>query len=252
VTVTTHHFRASDGVELAWHETGEANAPPVLLLHGLFSNAHTNWIRFGHAAEIAGRGLRLVMPDLRAHGASARPHDPACYPPDILARDGLELIAHLGLGRYSLGGYSLGGRTALRMVVLGAAPEKLAIAGMGLDGILHAGERGEHFRHVLDHLGQHERGSPAWFAEAFLKTNDGDPKALRPLLDSFADTSEAELRAVAVPTLVLSGADDHDNGSAEALADRLPDARFAEVPGNHMSAVTGKELGQALADFFAS
>ena len=59
-------------------------------------------------------------------------------------------------------------------------------------------------------------------AEAFLKTTGGDPEALLPLLDSFVDTSEAELRAIALPTLVLSGAEDHDNGSAEALAGCCP------------------------------
>ena len=244
-------FTASDGVELAWFELGDADGPPVVLLHGLFSNAHTNWIRFGHAGEIAGRGLRLFMPDLRAHGASSAPHDPAAYPPDILARDGLDLVAQLGLTDYGLGGYSLGGRTALRMAVLGATPQRLAIAGMGLEGVLQAGERSAHFRHVLDHLGRHERGSPEWLAEAFLKTNQGDPLALRPLLDSFADTSEAELAAVTVETLVVSGEEDHDNGSAEALAAALPNARFASVPGNHMSAVTKPELGRVLADFFA-
>ena len=55
-----------------------------------------------------------------------------------------------------------------------------------------------------------------------------------------------------MPTLVLSGAEDHDNGSAEALAELLPDARYVEVPGNHMSAVTKPELGRAIADFLAA
>ena len=44
-----HHWTASDGVELAWHEMGEGR--PVVLLHGLFSDAQINWIKFGHAAE---------------------------------------------------------------------------------------------------------------------------------------------------------------------------------------------------------
>jgi pimeloyl-ACP methyl ester carboxylesterase len=88
-------------------------------------------------------------------------------------------------------------------------------------------------------------------AEAFLKTTGGDPKALLPLLDSFVDTSEAELRAIAMPTLVVSGAEDHDNGSAEALADLLPDGHYVEIPGNHMSAVTKPELGGAIAEFLA-
>lgn len=240
-------FTAPDGVEIAWQELGEGRA--VVLLHGLFSDAQTNWIRFGHAAEIAGRGLHVIMPDLRGHGTSARPHDPEAYPPDILVDDGLALIAHLGLAEYDLGGYSLGGRTAARMVVRGAMPGRLIVAGMGIDGMLHTGRRTEHFRRILQGLGSHARGSPEWLAEAFLKTTGGDPQALLPLLDSFVDTREAELRGIDIPTLVVSGAEDRDNGSAEELAVLLPRGRYVEVPGNHMSAVTKPELGQALAAF---
>ena len=244
-----HSFKAPDGVELAWHELGEAGSPPVVLLHGLFSDAETNWIRFGHAAEIAGRGFRVIMPDLRGHGTSGRPHDPACYPPDVLADDGLVLIDHLDLADYDLGGYSLGARTAVRMVTKGARPQRLVVSGMGLDGVLHTGRRSGHFKRILEGLGTHARGSPEWMAEAFLKTTGGDPQALLQLLDSFVDTSKSELQAIDMPTLVLSGSEDNDNGSAEALAELLPQGRLAEVPGNHMSAVTKPELGQAIGDF---
>ena len=40
-----------DGTELAIHRLGAGR--PVLLLHGLFSSAEMNWIRFGHAARVA-------------------------------------------------------------------------------------------------------------------------------------------------------------------------------------------------------
>lgn len=246
---STHSFAASDGARLVWHEIGEGRA--VVLLHGLFSSADMNWIRFGHAAAIASRGFRVIMPDLRAHGQSAAPHDEASYPPDILARDGRELIEHLGLTDYDLGGYSLGARTSARMAILGAAPRRLVIAGMGLRGMLETGRRSAHFRKVLTGMGTHERGSDEWMAEAFLKTTGGDPQALLPLLGSFVDSSEAELRAIAMPTLVLSGVEDQDNGPAEDLAELLPDARFVEVPGNHMNAVTKPELGRAMADFLS-
>lgn len=245
----TRRFTASDGAELAWHETGEGRA--VLLLHGLFSSADMNWIRFGHAAAIAERGFRVIMPDLRAHGESAAPHEAAAYPPDILARDGLELIAHLGLADYDLGGYSLGARTSARMAIMGARPRRLVIAGMGLRGMTETGRRSSHFRKVLTGMGSHERGSPEWMAEAFLKTTGGDPEALLPLLGSFVDSSEDELRSIDMPTLVLSGAEDQDNGPAGELAELLPDARFVEVPGNHMNAVTRPELGRAIADFLS-
>lgn len=246
----SHSFTAADGVRLAWHEVGEGR--PLLLLHGLFSDAFTNWIRYGHAAAIAAEGVRLVMPDLRAHGDSDRPHDPAHYPPDILADDALALIAHLRLTNYDLGGYSLGGRTSVRAVVKGALPRRLIVAGMGLEGLLGTAGRAGHFRHILTNLGKHARGSPEWLAEAFLKTTKGDPQALLPLLGSFVDTSEAELRAIAIPTLVVSGAEDHDNGSSAALAEQLPDARYVEIPGGHMSAVTKPEVGRAIADFVAA
>ena len=247
--VETHHFITSDGVRLAWHELGSGR--PVLLLHGLFSNAETNWIKFGHASEVAARGFRVIMPDLRAHGASDAPHEPASYPPDVLARDGLEFIAHLKLEDFDLGGYSLGGRTSARMVIRGARPRRLVISGMGLRGLLRTGDRGDHFKRILTGLGKHQRGSPEWLAEAFLKTTGGDPDALLPLLDSFVDSSEAELKAIDIPTLVLSGSEDQDNGPAQELAELLPQGRYVEVPGNHMSAVTRPELGRALGDFLA-
>jgi pimeloyl-ACP methyl ester carboxylesterase len=244
---TKHSFASFDGTELVWHELGEGR--PVLLLHGLFSDAHTNWIRFGHAAEIARRGFRVIMPDLRAHGFSAKPHDAASYPPDVLAHDGLALIAHLGLSDYDLGGYSLGGRTAVRMVIMGAKPNRLIVSGMGLRGLLSTGGRAEHFRKILTGLGTHKRGSNEWMAEAFLKTTGGDPQALLPLLGSFVDSTEEEVGSIGMPTLALAGVEDQDNGPVQELADALPDGRFVEVPGNHMSSVTKPELGRAIADF---
>jgi pimeloyl-ACP methyl ester carboxylesterase len=245
-----HSFKSFDGTELVWYELGKGR--PVLLLHGLFSDAQTNWLKFGAAVEIAGRGFRVIMPDLRAHGESATPHDGASYPPDVLASDGLALIRHLGLTDYDLGGYSLGGRTSARMAIMGARPRRLIVSGMGLPGMLRTGRRADHFRKILNGLGKHERGSPEWLAEAFLKTTGGDPQALLPLLDSFVDSSEAELKSIAMPTLVLSGIKDDDNGSGEALAALLPGGRYVSIPGNHMSAVTKPEFGRAIADFLAT
>ncbi|HVJ00073.1 MAG TPA: alpha/beta fold hydrolase [Sphingomonas sp.] len=246
----TRFFESFDGTRLAWREMGEGR--PVVLIHGYFSNAEVNWIRYGHAAAIADKGFRVIMPDLRGHGESDKPHDPAAYPPDALMKDGLALIAHLGLSDYDLGGYSLGGRTTVRMLVNGATPRRAVLSGMGLSGILHTEGRGGYFRNVLTHLGSFERGSSEWMTEAFLKTTKGDPVALLNILETFVDTSEAELRAIDCPALVVTGADDDDNGSGEALAELLPDGRFVEIPGNHMSAVTKPELGGAIMDFLAA
>jgi pimeloyl-ACP methyl ester carboxylesterase len=243
-------FDSFDGQRIAWRETGEGRA--VVLIHGLFSNAWTNWIRYGHAARVAERGFRVIMPDLRAHGDSAAPHDAAAYPPDVLAKDGLALVAHLGLEDYDLGGYSLGGRTTVRMLTMGATPRRVVVAGMGLEGLTGTGLRGDHFRHILTNLGKHPRGSPEWLAEAFLKTTGGDPEALIHVLDTFVDTPIEALHAIRQPVLVVAGEEDEDNGSHAALAQALLDATLVEVPGGHMSAVIKPELGTAIADFLSA
>ena len=241
--IISNSLQAVDGVEIAWRETGQGR--PLLLIHGFMSEADTNWIKYGHAAALANAGYRVIMPDLRAHGLSAKPHDPAHYPRDILADDQFALLAHLGLTDYDLAGYSLGGRTVSRMLARGAAPGKAIISGMGLEGLTQTGNRGMHFRHVFDNLGQHEKGSAAWMAEAFLKTTGGDPVALRHILDTFVDTPADEIASWILPVAVICGEQDDDNGSAADLAALLQHGKLFTVPGNHMSAVTKAELGQA-------
>lgn len=244
----TQSFQASDAVDIAWSEMGEGR--PLLLVHGYMSDAATNWIKYGHAAALAEAGYRVIMPDLRAHGHSGKPHDAAHYPPDILADDQFALLAHLGINDYDLGGYSLGGRTVARMLTLGAMPGRAVISGMGLQGLTHTGNRGAHFRHIFDNLGHHEKGTAAWMAEAFLKTTGGDPVALRHILGTFVDTKVAEIAAWELPVAVICGAQDDDNGSAADLANMLLHGKLFIVPGNHMSAVIKPELSAALVEAF--
>ncbi len=246
----TRFLDSFDGVRLAWRELGEG--APVVLLHGFLSDARTNWIKYGHAATIAARGFRVIMPDLRGHGESDKPHDPAAYPLGALARDGHALVAHMGLGEYDLGGYSLGARTVAGMLATGATPRRVIFSGMGLEGLEDTGRRAEHFRHILTNLGQHKQGSPEWLAEAFLKTTGGDPQALLGILDTFVSTPLATVQSFAWPTLVVNGVEDFDNGSAAKLVEALPDARLVEVPGGHMSSVVKRELGEAIAEFLAA
>src|SRR3546814_5892959 len=55
------------------------------------------------------------------------------------------------------------------------------------------------------------------------------------LLDTFTDTTPEMLAALTMPTLVVCGEQDQDNGSAEELVAALPEARLATIPGTHMS-----------------
>jgi pimeloyl-ACP methyl ester carboxylesterase len=241
------YFQGRDGARLAYREMGEGR--PLVLIHGYFSSGHENWVRYGTAARLAELGYRLVLPDLRAHGDSAKPHDPAAYPPDALADDGLALISHLGLTDYDLGGYSLGARTVARMLARGEKPARAILAGAGLNGITDAVGRGAYFRNVLSNPGTFERGSSQWLAESFLKRMSGDPVALLRVLDTQVNTPLESLAYIEVPTLVLIGEQDEAHESAKELAAALPESRFTQIPGNHMSAVTKAELGAAMADF---
>jgi pimeloyl-ACP methyl ester carboxylesterase len=245
--MTEWQFISSDGIQIHVRETGEGR--PLILIHGYISEAETNWIKYGHAALLAEAGFRVIMPDLRAHGLSGKPHDPTHYPKDILADDQFALIAHLGLTDFDLGGYSLGGRTVARMLARGCRPTKAIISGMGLQGLTNTSRRGAHFRHVLTNLGKHGRGSPAFMAEAFLKTTGGDPLALLGILDTFVDTPLEAIAGFDLPVAVICGEEDQDNGSASALAEALPHGQLISIPGNHMSAVVKPELGQAIRDF---
>ncbi|WP_416464191.1 alpha/beta fold hydrolase [Sphingomonas sp. VDB2] len=248
--IERHDIKGFDGLPIAVHMIGEGR--DLVLIHGYFSNAFTNWVRYGHAARLVEAGFRLILPDLRGHGESAKPHDPAAYPPDALTDDNLGLVAQLGLTDYDLGGYSLGARTTVRMLARGATPRRVILAGMGLRGLTKTLDKGGYYKNVLNNLGTFERGTSEWMTEAFLKTTKGDPVAMLHILNTFVDTGEATIAGFRQPTEVICGADDRDNGVAQELAETLPNGRYVEVPGNHMNAVTRKELGQAMVDFLTA
>lgn len=243
----SERFASFDGTELAMRRLGEGR--PVILLHGLFSSAKMNWIRFGHAQKLADAGFEAIMPDLRAHGDSAAPHDPASYPHDVLVRDVEALVAHLTLEDYDLAGFSLGARTAARCVLAGLAPRRLVLAGMGLEGLAGWQDRAAFFIDAIDRFADIRQGDPAYFAVQFMKTMKVDRVAARLLLQSVEDTAPTELSRITMPTLVLCGDEDRDNGSPEALADALPAGRWEEVPGTHMGSVTEPELSDAILRF---
>lgn len=239
------HLPGFDGAAIAVAEIGEGR--PIILLHGLFSSGEMNWRRYGAAGEIASAGYRVIMPDFRAHGLSAAPHDPAAYPPDVLAMDIEALIAQLGLTDYDIAGYSMGARTLVRLLARGLRPGKAVISGMGLEGLVGGTARASFFKKVVKQPDGWAAGSAEAFAAAFMKQNKVDGTAVGLLLDTFVSTPIDVLRGLDTRCLVLCGRDDRDNGSAPALALELPDAALVEIAGNHMSVVTKPDFGTAIA-----
>ena len=85
-----------------------------------------------------------------------------------------------------------------------------------------------------------------------MKTQKVDRVAARFLLQAVDDTTDEELAGVTMPTLVVCGEEDRDNGSPQKLVDALPNATLAETPGTHMSSVTEPALGEALVRFLTA
>jgi pimeloyl-ACP methyl ester carboxylesterase len=105
------------GVRSAYLEAGPANAPPVLLLHGLGA---TNASMLPLVPDLA-RDHRVIAPDFPGFGASAAPrwrYRPADFATWVGAFQ--EVV---GAGRASIVGNSLGGRVALEVGM--AAPESV-------------------------------------------------------------------------------------------------------------------------------
>ncbi|WP_284125748.1 alpha/beta fold hydrolase [Parerythrobacter aestuarii] len=245
---STTRFASFDDTELAVHRIGEGT--PFVLLHGLFSNADMNWIRWGHAEAIAAAGFEVIMLDFRVHGMSDAPHDPAKYPENVLVRDVAALVDHLGLEDYVLGGFSLGARTSIHAVAQGILdPQRLVIGGMGTAGLGEWSKRSAHFLRVIDEFDTIGRDDPAYFSRQFLKSQGTDRVAARMLLQTLPDLDLAALKNITMPTLVVCGDEDRDNGSAIELAGLLPDATYVEIPGTHMSSVTKPDLGEAIANW---
>ncbi len=245
----THSSQSEDGLTLVHHEVGSGR--PVVLLHGYISAARDTWLRSGAAAGLLADGRRLVMPDMRGHGDSAKPHDAAAYPPDALIRDVQTLIARLELTDYDLAGYSLGARIAARLLALGAQPRRAVLGGTGLAPIVHAAGRGENYRRLFARLGATEPGTPEAQMQEFLTSANGDPVALLHVFKTFVDTPLDALAAVQVPTLVMAGEGDTDRGSVEDLAAALPQGRLRRVPGDHLTALFGPQFRDEAAAFLA-
>jgi len=246
----THNFRSFDGVRIAVHETGEGR--PLLLLHGLFSHADMNWIKFGHAAKLAEAGFRVIMPDFRAHGQSDAPHDSAAYPEDVLLTDTLALLDHLALEDFDLGGFSLGARITAKLLCEGIKPRRAILAGMGWEGLQGWNSRRQFFVDAINMRDSVKRSDPHFMAVQFFKSQKIDPVASLLMLDSFGPMNTGKLPELDLPVAVICGADDSDNGSAPMLAEKLLNGEYIEIPGTHMSSVTEGALGDTMVSFLAA
>jgi pimeloyl-ACP methyl ester carboxylesterase len=231
----------------------EGPGPAVVLLHG-FPLSGAMW-----KEQITGVGsiYRLIVPDLRGHGASPAPD--GVYTMDEMADDVIELLDTLSLdGPVVVGGLSMGGYVALSLVVRYPSRVRglmLMDTRAGADSPDAAQKREEMARTVMateDTSPVIESMLPRLFAKRTLEERPERVALLREVMEQTTPRGIAgallgmacrpdrrgDLANIVVPTLVMVGEEDviTPPAEAQALADAISGARLEVVPNSgHMA-----------------
>jgi pimeloyl-ACP methyl ester carboxylesterase len=250
-------FTTSSGVQIFYSEAGSHELPPVLLLHGFAVNGDLNWTISGVRSKLSEK-YHLIIPDLRGHGRSGKPHDASSYGTQ-LANDMSELLLHLKIPRATIAGYSLGGFTALKFSQLFPQQTKnVLVMGAGWDEVGHD-SLAEKLKPAAVALKANEGVPPlATFLKPekdpgifhkywvlFMTKFLNDPLALAALIEGSEGLTltTAELASVESIPCVIIGSEDPFFESALKIESILPQTAFKIIQGkNHMSAVSSPEF----------
>lgn len=258
-------FHSSDGVRLRWYGWNlRREGVPVVLHHGFAASAHANWVMSGIVQALVDAGLSVLAIDARGHGRSEAPANAERYGEPRMAADLLELLRAQGIQRFDLVGYSMGAVVSLLLAARLAieaqdAPKlrRLVIGGVG-EGVIECG--GVDTRAVpakalaqallLDEPAQIAHPGLLLF-RLFAERMGGDRRALAAQAAAL-HRQPIPLDVIEVPSLVIAGQKDPLARRADRLAQALPNARFAPVPGDHLGAVARPELRAALLQFLTA
>jgi pimeloyl-ACP methyl ester carboxylesterase len=244
----------SDGLTLAYDEFGPADGrKAIVLVHGFSSNRYENWKRMGWYDAVAGKGLRGFALDCRGHGESAKPHDPARYARESMARDVFAMMDHAGVERAHLLGFSMGAHAALAAAMNeGGRIDHLVVAGVG-GRIFEPAREPEGMAKAMEAASPDDIGDP--MLKSFRHFAD-EQKEDRLALAACSRGPRAEitreaLMAIRRPTLVIAGARDQLAGAPQGLADAIPGAKAVVIPGcDHFSMIAHGLFKASVFDFF--
>ena len=244
----------NSGQPLHLHSWGCASSPPTVLLHG-FTGYGGSWATQAEAFSAA--GYRVLAPDLLGHGRSPAPPSRDRYEMGRAAADLSVLLKSVIDEPTHLLGYSLGGRLALYFALTFPAQVRtltLESASPGLATTAERAQRREHDNALADEIErdginafvkfweslpmwesqrkrltskqrqqlreQRLRNRPTGLANSLLGIGTGVQPNLRP-----------RLPYLAIPTLLLAGADDPNYVDVNSeMAQLIPNARLVVLP----------------------
>jgi len=247
-------FLDRSGVRIYFEDHG--HGPAILLSHGYGATCRM-W-----DAQIArfAPHYRIIVWDMRGHGETDDPEDPAAYSEALTVEDMAALLRHCAIERAIIGGLSLGGYMSLAFHL--AHPEMVGAlmlfdTGPGFRNA-HArrawNERAQQRARDLDTRGFAALGASEEIRTAKHRSARGLAGAARGMLAQADDRIISSLDQIAVPTLVLVGADDtHFLAAADYMARKIPGAARVTIPAaGHASNLHQPALfNRAVEDFLA-
>lgn len=218
----------STGARLHYLDTGGADKPIIVLLHGLLGTASQH---FPQVIEWLRPRFRVIGLSLRGYGQSEP--KPRIFAPNFYDVDALDVLAFLDaltIQHCHVLGYSDGGETAL--VAAGRAPERfLSVASIGATGFLSPSVRdraqngmGDGSWITLQDRALHGIEDPAAFVKGWKESFIG-------MIDSGGDLSLRNAHKITAPILMLLGDRDALNpkSAADVYAAKAPNCQVILV-----------------------
>jgi pimeloyl-ACP methyl ester carboxylesterase len=119
---------APDGTQIAYDVVGEG--PAILLLHGGGgSQSRQSWYEAGYVARLKNE-FKVITLDIRGHGDSDKPTDPAAYAIETMCQDILAVADACNAQTFTLWGFSFGGNIGRYLAAQSHRVEKIIIMGV--------------------------------------------------------------------------------------------------------------------------
>jgi len=220
-----------DGVCIYYEEHG--SGPAVLLSHG-YSATSQMWR--GQVSALKDR-YHVITWDMRGHGLTDSPDEPSRYSEAHTVADMAAILDACGEEEAVIGGLSLGGYMSLAFHI--AYPERtraLMLFDCGPGYRNPVGREGWNKTamaraEALEAKGLDALGGSAEVRVATHRSAQGLAHAARGMLAQFDARAMESLEHIAVPTMVLVGANDEPFlGASDYMAKKIPGAQLVTIP----------------------